>query len=58
MNIEDNMLVIITEPKIIRFDLLKDVSKNLKHEIDSIIKHNEYLAENTIKHEIDQLLSK
>ena len=58
MNIEDNMLVIITEPKIIRFDLLKDVSKNLKHEIHSIIKHNEYLAENTIKHEIDQLLSK
>ena len=58
MNIEDSMLVIITEPKIIRFDLLKDVSNNLKHEIDSIIKHNEYLAENTIKHEIDQLLSK
>ena len=32
--------------------------KNLKHEIESIIKSNEYLAENTIKNEIEKLLLK
>ena len=43
---EDNKLVIITEPKTFHFDLRKDVD-NLKHEIDFIIKHIEFLAENT-----------
>ena len=42
-------LLIITEPEIIHFDLHKDVGNNLKHEMDSIIKHNKILAENTIK---------
>ena len=41
-------LLIIIEPKIIHFDLHKDVWNNLKHEMDSIIKHNKSLAENTI----------
>ena len=38
--IENNKLLIITEPKNFHFDLLKDVDKILEHEIDSIIKHN------------------
>ena len=32
--------------------------KNLKHEIDSITKHNELLAEHEIKNEIRRLLLK
>ena len=51
-------LVIITEPKTFHFDLPKDVDKNLKYEIDLIIKHNECLGEHTIKNEISQLLLK
>ena len=35
-----------------------DVDKNLKHEIQFIIKSNESLAENKIKNETEQLLSK
>ena len=57
VKIEDNMLVIITEPKTIHFDLPKDVNKSLKYEVDSIIKHNTFLAEHT-KKKISQLLSK
>ena len=59
--IKNSELVIITEPKDIHFDLPKDVgnnSKHLKHEIYFIIKHNEFLAEHTIKIKISQLLSK
>ena len=37
--IENNELVIIREPKTIRFDLYKEVDNTLKHEIDQIIKH-------------------
>ena len=40
------------------FDWPKDVDKNLKHEIEFIIKSNESLADNKIKSEIEQLLSK
>ena len=43
----DNNLVITTEPKTFCFDLSKDVDNNLEHETDSIIKHNEILAEHT-----------
>ena len=35
MNIEDNKPLIIREPKIIHFDLYKDVNSSLKHDIDS-----------------------
>ena len=49
--IGDNV-VITTVPKTIHFDLFKDIVKNLKHEIDSTIKHNEFLAKHTIKNEI------
>ena len=47
--IKDSKLILLTERKFIHFDLPKDVSNNLKHEIDYIIKHNESLAETTIK---------
>ena len=56
--INDNKLVIITEPKTIHFDLPKDVGNNLKHKIYFIIKCNAFLAEHTIKNETGQLLSK
>ena len=53
----DNKLAITTEPKTFNFHLPKDASINLKDEIYSLIKHNELLAEHTIKNEIRQLLS-
>ena len=37
---------------------LRNFDKNLMHETDSIIKHDELLAEHPIKNEIRQLLSK
>ena len=49
VHIEDSKLVVTTGHKTFHFVLLKDVDKNLKHEIGSIIKHNERLAEHTIK---------
>ena len=48
----ENKLAITTEPITIHFDLPKNVDNNLKHETESIIKHNELLAEYTIKNEI------
>ena len=55
---EENMIV-ITKPKLFYFDfdLPKNVGKNLKHEIELIIKSNESLNEKKIKNEIEQLLS-
>ena len=50
----DNELVTTTEPKTFSFDLPKDVDNNLKHEIYSILKQNELLAN---KNNIRQLLS-
>ena len=59
IHIVDNKLV-ATEPKTFHFDfdLPKDVDKSLKHEIDHIIKHNGFLAEQRIKNELDLLLYK
>ena len=56
---EENM-VVIRDPKTFYFDFYwsKDVDENLKYEIEFIIKSNESLAENKIKNEIEQLLSK
>ena len=53
MIMEKNMIV-IREPKTFYFDfdLPKDVDKNLKHEIEFILKSNESLVENKIKNEI------
>ena len=58
VHIGDNKLVVTTGRKTFHFDLHKDVVKNLKHEIDSVIKHDELLAKHTIKKQIRQLLSK
>ena len=55
--IEDNKLVIITEPKAVCFNLTKKIDNNLKHEIGHIIKSNEFLAEPRIKNEIERILS-
>ena len=49
---DENKLVIMPQPKTICFDLRKDVDNNLKHEIDSIIKYNKFLAGHKIKIEI------
>ena len=54
----DNKLVIKREPKTLYFDLSEHSDNNSKQEISSIIKHNELLAEHTIKNESRQLLSK
>ena len=58
MHIGSNRLVITIEPITIHSDLPKDVEKILKYETDSIIKHNDFLAEHTIKNEINRLLFK
>ena len=59
MYVDNNNLVII-EPKSFHFhfDLHKDADKYLKHEIDSVINGNGFLAEQRIKNKIDQLLFK
>ena len=49
----NNKLVITTVPITFCFDLRKAVDNSSKNEIDSIIKHDELLAEHTIKNEID-----
>ena len=57
---EENM-ILIRDPKTFYFDYdwPKDVDENLKHKIEFIIKkNNESLAENKVKNEIEQLLSK
>ena len=53
-------LVVIREPQTFYFyfDWPKEVDKNLKHEIEFIIKSKEYLAENKMKNEMEQLLLK
>ena len=43
--IDDNKLVIITEPKTIHFDSNVETNNNLKHKINHIIKCNEFLTE-------------
>ena len=53
VHILDNKLAITIQPKTFCFDLPKDSNINLKHEIYSIIKHNEHLAEHTIKTRLD-----
>ena len=56
---EENMIA-IRDPKTFYFyfNWPKDVDENSKHETEFIIKSNESLAENKIKNEIEQLLSK
>ena len=56
---EENMIV-MRDSKTFCFnsDWPKYVDDNLKHEIEFIIESNEYLAENKVKNEIEQLLLK
>ena len=58
VTIKDNRFVIIIKPWTIYFGLHKKVDRNMKYGIDFIIKHNEVLAEHTMKNEISWLLSK
>ena len=55
-----NHQIAIRDPKTFcfNFDWSKDVDQSLKHEIEFIIKSDEYLAENKIKNRIQQLLLK
>ena len=48
-------MIVIRDPKtfFFFFDLLKDVDKNLKHEIEFIIKKKESLGEVKIKNDIE-----
>ena len=52
-------MIVIRDSKTFHFhfDWPKDVDNNLKHEIEFIIKSNEFLAENKIENEIEQLFS-
>ena len=51
---KDSRLVIITEQKAILSDLPKNTSNGLKNEMDSTIKHNEFLSEHTMKNKISR----
>ena len=54
MHIRENKTVIkIGDPKLFILVYLKMLTKLLKHEIDLIIKQNEFLAEHTIKNKIN-----
>ena len=50
-------VAVIREPKT-RIDVTKRCYKNLKYEIEFIIKHNESLIENKMKNEVRKLLFK
>ena len=56
---KENM-VVTRDPQTFCFNFhwTKHVDENLKHENEFIIKSNESLAENNMKNEIEQLLSK
>ena len=56
---EEN-IVVITEPQTFYFcfNLTNDVDKNLKHEIEFVVKRNESLAEHKTTNKNEQLLSK
>ena len=43
--IDGSRLVLMTNQKIVRFNLTKKVDNSLNHENDSIIKHNKFFAE-------------
>ena len=53
-------MILIREPQTFcfNFNWLKYVDKNLKHEIEFIVKSIESLAENKLKSEIEKLLLK
>ena len=55
---KSNKIIMITEPKTIHFDLNNEIDNNIKTKIYFILKPNEFLAEHTIKMELDELLFK
>ena len=59
MIMEENMIV-TRDPKAFcfNFDWPNYVDENLKHETEFVIKRNEALGENKIKHDTEQLLVK
>ena len=59
LSLEEN-IVVKKDPKTFYFyfDWPKDVDENFKYKIEFVIKSDESLAENKLKHEIEQLLSK
>ena len=58
VDIGENKLTITARHKTFHFDLPKDAGNNLKHKIDSIMKHYEFVALHKIENEVMQLLSK
>ena len=56
--IDNNKLVIITQPKSVCVDLPIKINRSLEHDIESIVSRNESLTEYTIKNEIRPLLFK
>ena len=51
VHIADNKLAII--PKIIYYNLFRNIHNNLKYKADSIIKHDKFLAKRPIKIKVD-----
>ena len=58
--IMEEKMIKIRDPKLFcyNFNWPKNVDENLRHEIESIIKSNKYLAKNKIKYDIEKLLLK
>ena len=48
VHIDNNRLVIITEPKSVRIDLPININKSLEHDIKFMVSRNESLTEYTI----------
>ena len=57
-HIRENQFPVTTGPRNFCFDLSKDVDISLKHQIYSIVKFKEHLAEDTIKNMVSQILFK
>ena len=57
-HIRENQFPVTTGPRNFCFDLNKDVNISLKHQIYSIVKFKEHLAEDTIKNMVSQILFK
>ena len=58
--IMEEKMIMIRDPKLFcyNFNWPKNVDENLRHEIESIIKSNKYLAKNKINYDIEKLLLK
>ena len=52
--IVSNKLLRTTKSNNFGFGLPNNADDNLEHEINSVVKHNEFVAENTIEYEVKQ----